>query len=255
MSDSHNHPGLVGARLKRHPAPGGYATGKRTRTRIIMAALRVFGEHGYDCASTRRIAARAGVNTPAIQYYFGSKQGLHAACTRHIIGQMSSLLALPLVRARDALRTAEPATALDALCELLAALIDALGVAGENWSRYVARLTRDGVKPAQAMFHEHIGAELFAAMVPLITAATGDSAGGKRTRLRACMLLGQATSLYEHRAHTLAAMGWSHFDEQAVALIKSVVREHTRGTLASSGASSTQAERQPRGPSWAQRGG
>jgi hypothetical protein len=169
---------------------------------------------------------------------------------------LSALLKLPLVRARNALTTAEAATALDALCELLAAVVDGLGIAGsEEWSRYLGCLTRDGGSPVQAIFPEQIGTELVASMVRLIAAATGDSAGGKQTRLRACMLLGQVSSLYEHRGHTLAAMGWSQFDEQAVALIKSVIREHTRGALVASRTSSTQTERRPQSSSWAQTGG
>jgi AcrR family transcriptional regulator len=240
----------------RHPASGGYASGRRTRARIIAAALREFDEHGYERASTRQIAGRAGVNTPAIRYYFGSKRGLHTACTRHVTGRVSSLLALGLARARDALRTAEPTVALDALCELLAAVVDGLGVAGsENWSRYLGCLTRDGGKLAQAMFHEHIGPGLLDAMAPLIALATGHSPAGKLTRLRACVLLGQVSALYENRAHTFAAMGSAHFDEHALFLIKSVVREHTRGALAAARASATPAERHNRGSDWAQRGG
>jgi AcrR family transcriptional regulator len=222
-------------------ASGGYASGRRTRARIIAAALRVFGEHGYERASTRRIAACAGVNTPAIQYYFGGKQGLHAACTRHVIGRMSSLLALPLQRAREVFSTAEPTAALDAMCELLAATAAGL-----------ACLMRDGSKPMEILFHEQIGAGLFDAMARLIAAATGHAAGGKLTRLRACMLLGQVSSLYENGAHTLAVMDWPQFDEQALALIKAVVREHTRGALATSPAAVTRIERQHRRAGWAQ---
>ena len=231
---------MSGAHFKRHPPSGGYAPGRRTRARIISAALRVFGEYGYDRASTRRIAERAGVNTPAIQYYFGGKQGLYAACTRHVIGRVSSLLALPLARARDALCTAEPAAALDALCELLTGVVDGLVVGG---------------KPAQALFHEHSDAGLFETTARLIAAATGNAAGGKLTRLRTCVLLGQVSYLYESGAHTLTVMGWSHFDEHALSLIKSVVREHTRSALATSHTSATQAEPQHQGLSWAQPGG
>jgi TetR/AcrR family transcriptional regulator, regulator of cefoperazone and chloramphenicol sensitivity len=255
MSDVYNHPRLIGARPKRHSASGGYASGRRTRARIIAAALRVFGEHGYERASTRQIAERAGINTPAIQYYFGGKQGLYAACTRHDIGRVSSHLALPLLRAGDTLRTAEPAAALDALCELIVAVIDGLAVAGsENWSRHLACVTQVGDIPAQGLFHEPSGAGLFDTMARLIAAATGHTAGGKLTRLRACVLLGQVSSLYENRTHMLAAMGWSIVDEHALALIKSVVCEHTRAALATFRASSIQAERR-QGPSWAQPSG
>jgi AcrR family transcriptional regulator len=245
-------PRATPARVRRPPASGGYAAGRRTRARIILAALRVFGEQGFDHASTRQIARRAGVNAPAIQYYFGSKHGLHVACTRHVNGRMSSLLAPRLVRARDALRTAEPAVALDALCELLVTVLKGLEFAGfEHWSGYLAGVTQDGDTAAQAMVHAHGSAGLFETLARLIAAVTGQSAEEQLTRLRACVLLGQVGSWYGNRAHRLSTMGWSQLDEHALTLIKSVVREHTRAALAASLASSMQTERQHRGPSWA----
>ena len=47
-----------------------------TRERMLDAALSAFSELGYDGASTREIAARAGVNQGLIPYYFGSKEAL-----------------------------------------------------------------------------------------------------------------------------------------------------------------------------------
>ena len=64
----------------RRPAGGGYARGDETRRRIIDAAVEVFGERGFEAASTREIAARAGVNAPALQYYFENKEGVYRAC-------------------------------------------------------------------------------------------------------------------------------------------------------------------------------
>ncbi len=64
----------------RRSAEGGYARGDETRQRIVEAAMNLFGEYGFDGASTRDIAAAAGVNAPALQYYFGNKQGVYLAC-------------------------------------------------------------------------------------------------------------------------------------------------------------------------------
>jgi AcrR family transcriptional regulator len=47
-----------------------------TRERMLDAALSAFSELGYDGASTREIASRAGVNQGLIPYYFGSKEAL-----------------------------------------------------------------------------------------------------------------------------------------------------------------------------------
>ena len=68
----------------RRPSAGGYARGDETRLRIIEAAIESFGEHGFDGASTRDIAARAGVNAPALQYYFENKEGVYRACAEYI---------------------------------------------------------------------------------------------------------------------------------------------------------------------------
>ena len=43
---------------------------------LLNVAERVFGEMGYDGASTRVLAQEAGVNMAMLNYYFGSKDGL-----------------------------------------------------------------------------------------------------------------------------------------------------------------------------------
>lgn len=49
------------------------------RSRLVMAALRVFAEKGYEGASTREICEAADVNISSIRYYFGDKAGLYRA--------------------------------------------------------------------------------------------------------------------------------------------------------------------------------
>jgi AcrR family transcriptional regulator len=50
-----------------------------TRQRILQAAARVFAEEGYARATTRALAAAAGVNEVTLFRHFGSKQGLFSA--------------------------------------------------------------------------------------------------------------------------------------------------------------------------------
>ncbi len=49
------------------------------RERILVAALQVFAQHGFDGARTREIADRAGANLGLIKYYFDSKEKLWRA--------------------------------------------------------------------------------------------------------------------------------------------------------------------------------
>ncbi|MEN8183296.1 MAG: TetR family transcriptional regulator, partial [Myxococcota bacterium] len=56
--------------------PGG---APETRERILQAALEAFSTQGFDGATTREIAARAGANVGLLQYYFGDKSRLWRA--------------------------------------------------------------------------------------------------------------------------------------------------------------------------------
>lgn len=50
-----------------------------SRDRIITSAVDEFGEHGYDGATIRAIAARADVDSALVHHYFGTKADLFAA--------------------------------------------------------------------------------------------------------------------------------------------------------------------------------
>lgn len=53
-----------------------------SRSRLIAAAGAVLGEHGWVGATSRRIAARAGLNLSLITYYFSGLDGLLLAAVR-----------------------------------------------------------------------------------------------------------------------------------------------------------------------------
>lgn len=57
-----------------------------TRQRIIEAAAEVFAEKGYARATTRALAAAAGVNEVTLFRHFGNKEGLFAAVTEQYAG-------------------------------------------------------------------------------------------------------------------------------------------------------------------------
>jgi AcrR family transcriptional regulator len=53
-----------------------------TREAILDAARRRFGEHGYDGATIRAIAADADVNPALVHHFYGTKEQLFAAAMR-----------------------------------------------------------------------------------------------------------------------------------------------------------------------------
>jgi len=52
-----------------------------SRALIAAAAVHEFGEHGYEGATVRAIAARAGVDAALVHHYFGAKADLFAEVT------------------------------------------------------------------------------------------------------------------------------------------------------------------------------
>jgi len=58
------------------PLPQGKRDKDRRQHSLVEAANAVFAEHGYDAATTRAVAERAGCSEGLIHRYFGGKRGL-----------------------------------------------------------------------------------------------------------------------------------------------------------------------------------
>jgi TetR/AcrR family transcriptional regulator len=61
----------------------------QTRSRILLAAIREFSEHGLAGARTGAIAASAGVNKALLYYYFRDKESLYTAALEEVAGKVA----------------------------------------------------------------------------------------------------------------------------------------------------------------------
>ncbi|QIZ34037.1 TetR family transcriptional regulator [Saccharopolyspora sp. ASAGF58] len=57
-------------------------SGTDTRAALLAAAREVFTEQGYDSATVRAIAGRAGVDPAMVNHWFGGKEGLFTAAVQ-----------------------------------------------------------------------------------------------------------------------------------------------------------------------------
>jgi AcrR family transcriptional regulator len=58
-----------------------------TKDTLLAAAIQVFADKGFDAATVRDICGRAKANVAAINYHFGSKDGLYVAVLREVFPQ------------------------------------------------------------------------------------------------------------------------------------------------------------------------
>jgi TetR/AcrR family transcriptional regulator len=63
-----------------------------TRQRILAAALDLFADRSFEGASTRDIAARAGVSQPSLNYHFRSKDVLWQAAVDALFARLNTAL-------------------------------------------------------------------------------------------------------------------------------------------------------------------
>lgn len=67
---------------------GNSDSSKPVQDRLLDAAEQLFSEHGFEGASVRDIAATAGCNIAAVNYYFGGKDKLYTEVWRRHLVQM-----------------------------------------------------------------------------------------------------------------------------------------------------------------------
>lgn len=191
-------------------AASGYRKGDEARLRILEAALRAFGAHGFKGATTRQIADEAGVALPALKYYFGGKEGLYLACAGEIVARYRGRMLGPIATVQDALPPeASPDQARVALKAVVGALADLL--VGEReadlWTAFVLReMSEPG--PAFAVLYDNVwgpGVELIAR---LIARAVGEPEPSESARIEALLLLSSLSTFRIVRPVALRYLDW-----------------------------------------------
>ncbi|HLM63664.1 MAG TPA: TetR/AcrR family transcriptional regulator [Acidimicrobiales bacterium] len=80
------------AQTTKSPARTPRRSADATRERILTAALDLFSELSFDGATTREIAARAGVTQGLLNYHFSSKDDLWRSAVDALYAQLSEAL-------------------------------------------------------------------------------------------------------------------------------------------------------------------
>ncbi|AFQ51239.1 CerR family C-terminal domain-containing protein [Burkholderia cepacia] len=223
------------AKKLRRTSTGGYARGDETRQRIIEAAIELFGERGFAGASTRDIAAKAGVNAPALQYYFENKEGVYRASVE-TIAELGWEVFRPAVEHARAMLAADADVdvLIDAFIGIMRALADRMFTVPKtmNQRMFFAR-EQGGQEPESAseILMTRMRKPLNDVNAELIGRISGRPADDPVTRLRALSLFGQLTVFHIAQRSALQLLEWDEFDDEGAALVIATVAEQTRVLL------------------------
>jgi len=219
----------------RHSVEGGYARGEETRLRIVTEALKLFGRLGFDGASTRDIATAAGVNAPALQYYFDNKEGVFVACAEHIVKQVWDNLSEVVERAEEAVaRDADEEELIEAFCAIQVQLTEFMFTSqdAEDWRLFMARL-QSGEGPAAGfqIVYQCVSTRMSKVTSTIVGRVLGRPADDEETLIRTMTLSGQLMVFQFARRTLLTKLKWDQVDARRLELMKKVIREHTGSLL------------------------
>lgn len=205
-------PRIMDPRYKEEP-------GAPTRQKLVAAAIRSFGQKGYDGASIREIAQAAHVNIAGIAYHFGGKEQLYRACLQHITETIRSGLGEAEPAASPQSMT--PAQARQALKDRLLAMAEFI-LATPNAASFVRMVVREQMDPSPAfsiLYSEFIE-PVHRRLCALWSRITGDEAESEATKLAVFSLLGQVLVFRIARAGALKRMGWSDIGARELRALK-----------------------------------
>ena len=219
---------------RRRPTSGGYARGEETRARIVGTALRLFGDRGYDGVSTREIAHEAGVNPPALQYYFDSKEGLYRACAEHVADRALAAIEPMLSRAERLLAEKAPESALvEAYCAVAESMIELMfSPEGASWSGFLgAEQAGFGPGTAFPILRERFADRLDRVFSEIVARLSGASAESMDARLRVAAINGQYMVFLSKRPLAVAILRTDALTPDQARTVKSIVIDQTRTLL------------------------
>jgi len=219
-------------RRLRYDPTSAYARGAETRARLIAAGLALFGSRGFVGASTRDIAAAAGLNAPSLQYYFDSKEGLYLACAREVAARIWNSVSARVVAAEHELSVDTGDDALiGAFCDIQSGLLAFLH-GGDESGFLLAALAQAGLGPTAGLRLVHRGTRRISQVLSgIIGRLSGRASSDPECLIRTMGLIGQVLSfgVMQHRA--LRSLRSRRFEARTSATVQRVMREQCSAAL------------------------
>ena len=199
-----------------------------TRSRMIDTAIEVFGTLGYEGASTRILADRAGVNLSAIPYHFGGKRELYMAAAQSIADYARKQID-PVVADLEVVDGADTSDRIDvALSRFFHFIVG--GPEPEAWASFFVRCEYDA-DDAFRMLHEELVARFERSLTKTVAEAMGCNRNDKGLQMRVAVVLATIVNLRALRNMTLSSLGWDRFTPSRLAQLDRTIRQFAMSQL------------------------
>lgn len=201
---------------------------KDARSRLLAAAIDVFGRNGFAGATTRAIAQAAGLNLQAIAYHFGNKEGLYLAAADHIGDRLRGQTSPMADRARARFAGATPVSVDEARFMLAAVLGSIAGILFDaQWAPVARFMVREQMDPTSAFdrIYERFMAPQLELGCHVVATILGEPPDSERVRLRTMSLLGSVIFFRIAHATATRQLGWTWTGPRELAAIRELIDE------------------------------
>lgn len=209
--------------------PSAPSKGDQAKRRLLLAALKIIGEKGYENASTRDIAEEAGQNIAAIAYYFGSKEKLYGEVLEGIGNYLQSLMGAIVEETRERLETdtLDPETA-TALLKSVLRLLLGHQLEGTEFTKIRIVMMREQAAPSESfqILYRKTVKPLHEVFCRLLAVAIDEDPDSMAVMLRAHAIFGQVLVFTVSRATILCRLEITKFETEHVEMIAAIIDEH-----------------------------
>jgi TetR/AcrR family transcriptional regulator, regulator of cefoperazone and chloramphenicol sensitivity len=209
--------------------PSSPGKGEQARRRLLIAALEIIGEKGYENASVREIAEAAGQNIAAISYYFGSKEKLYAEVLEGIGNFLRSIIGPLFEESQAKLESGEldPVTATAMLKKAMGILLgEQLG--GTDFLKIRLVMMREQSAPSESfeILYRNTLSPLHQIFFRMLAVAIGEEPGSLNVSLRAHAIIGQVLVFTFCRASVLRSLNADHYSEEHITAISTIINQN-----------------------------
>jgi AcrR family transcriptional regulator len=203
--------------------PNGHALRSgETRAKLVEAAIEVFAAVGYDGASTRALAQRAGASLAAIPYHFGGKRELYIAAAQKIASHVHALMEPVVTRMLDR----DGSGAAERIDEGVSGFIRIIVGGNEPtaWVSFFLRCEHEADDAFRTIYDEVI-VHFQRALMQTAAEAMGYDPANEELRIRVTMVVASILSFRTLHNMTLSGLGWDDLTPSRLERLDRAIRQ------------------------------